>query len=438
MTHRNRTMDQYRSRWNLRATFIEMFCTVKTAVDNPMMNPSGSGGRKSLLSARRRRPRWQLWLLGRRRRRWSWRIPGCLRKMYFGSGMTMTIHGFKEDFKEEETRKGKGKGKGRKGKRKRWSTILSTKKQRKRKRKEKRKKSSCWRWKLLCQMKNGKDYENETWNEGYWAYEDETAWQSQGWDEWQEYDEYGIFPRKRKERKGKRKERSWTFRNKEKDKVMGKEKQTMWNPSHSSQPSVQQASSTFVSECLWFLCDTFRCKLDISQGHTGLKIRVWSLIFQVVHSWDRKANPVQKVEEEGVAFHTENQMPPNCGKFLDLGCTRAMGSRNAVNAFCDYVDNNDCGLWYKIEPTSSRFFFANSQQTKCTEKLVIHMNDKSWSLHTTEFDIVEEGNVPLLMSLPQMRNLGFQFELSPQKSFLKLYKTRNLEASTQDGKRALI
>ena len=27
--------------------------------------------------------------------------------------------------------------------------------------------------------------ENENWNEGYWAYEDETAWQSQGWDEWQ-------------------------------------------------------------------------------------------------------------------------------------------------------------------------------------------------------------------------------------------------------------
>ena len=62
--------------------------------------------------------------------------------------------------------------------------------------------------------------------------------------------------------------------------------------------------------------------------------------------------------------------------------------------------------------------FANSQQTRCTEKLVIHMYDKAWSVHTTEFDIVAEGNVPLLMSLPQMRNLGFQFELSPQQSFL--------------------
>ena len=115
--------------------------------------------------------------------------------------------------------------------------------------------------------------------------------------------------------------------------------------------------------------------------------------------------------EEGIAFHTENQMPPTVA-ILDLGCTRAMGSRNAANAFCEYVDKHDCGLWYKIEPSSSRFFFANSQQTKCTEKLVIQMYDKAWNVQ------VEDGNVPLLMSLPQMRNLGFQFELSPQQSFL--------------------
>ena len=46
MTHRNRTMDQYRV-MELREVFIELFCTVKTAVDNPMMNPSGSGGRRA-------------------------------------------------------------------------------------------------------------------------------------------------------------------------------------------------------------------------------------------------------------------------------------------------------------------------------------------------------------------------------------------------------
>ena len=81
-----------------------------------------------------------------------------------------------------------------------------------------------------------------------------------------------------------------------------------------------------------------------------------------------------------------------------------MGSRNAVNAFCDYVDKHDCGLWYKVEETSSRFFFANTQQTECAETLAIQMYD---NVHTTEFDIVQEGNVPLLMSLPQMRKPWF-------------------------------
>ena len=188
------------------------------------------------------------------------------------------------------------------------------------------------------------------------------------------------------------------------------------NPSHSPQPAVQQAALPSSASASGF----FVTHSDVSL--TSVKVtkdeeQSMEPDFSGCAFLGQEANPVQKVEEEGVAFHTENQMPPTVA-ILDLGCTRAMGSRNAVNAFCDYVDNHDCGLWYKIEPTSSRFFFANSQQTKCTEKLVIHMYDNSWSVHTTEFDIVEEGNVPLLMSLPQMRNLGFQFELSPQKSFL--------------------
>ena len=76
----------------------------------------------------------------------------------------------------------------------------------------------------------------------------------------------------------------------------------------------------------------------------------------------------------------------------------------------------------KIQPTSSRFFFANSQQSKCTEKLVIFMYDHGWNTQFTEFDIVEEGDVPLLMSLPQMRNLGFQFELYSREGLFVLCK----------------
>ena len=56
--------------------------------------------------------------------------------------------------------------------------------------------------------------------------------------------------------------------------------------------------------------------------------------------------------------------------------TRAMGSRKTADAFCRYVGSHpNSGLWNEIQPTSSRFFFANSQQPKCTEKIVILMHD---------------------------------------------------------------
>ena len=79
--------------------------------------------------------------------------------------------------------------------------------------------------------------------------------------------------------------------------------------------------------------------------------------------------------ENGLAFHSDNSAPPTVC-ILDLGCTGAMGSRRAVEAFCSYVDSHpNSGLWYGTQPTSSRFFFANSQQSKCTGKLVIFMYD---------------------------------------------------------------
>ena len=48
MTHRGRTLDQYNVQ-ELRDLFLEIFCTTKTAVDDPMMQPSGIGQRRSFL-----------------------------------------------------------------------------------------------------------------------------------------------------------------------------------------------------------------------------------------------------------------------------------------------------------------------------------------------------------------------------------------------------
>lgn len=114
----------------------------------------------------------------------------------------------------------------------------------------------------------------------------------------------------------------------------------------------------------------------------------------------------------------ENAVPPAVC-ILDLGCARAMGSRRAAEAFCKYADSNpDSLLRYEFRETSSRFFFAKSQQSKCIEKSVVFMYDFNWTLQCAEFDIVDEGDVPLLMSLPQMRNAGFQIELTPDQAFL--------------------
>ena len=96
-----------------------------------------------------------------------------------------------------------------------------------------------------------------------------------------------------------------------------------------------------------------------------------------------------------------------------------MASRVAAQdlmKFCD--DNPNCGIWYTTTETTSQFTFANSESTKCQQKLVICMYDREYAVQSTEFDIVEQGHVPILMSLPQMRNLRFQFELHPDKALI--------------------
>ena len=67
---------------------------------------------------------------------------------------------------------------------------------------------------------------------------------------------------------------------------------------------------------------------------------------------------------EWIAFHTENRSPPAVC-ILDRGCIRAICSRKAVEAFCRYaaLDPNS-GLWNAIQPISSRFFSAYSQESK--------------------------------------------------------------------------
>ena len=54
---------------------------------------------------------------------------------------------------------------------------------------------------------------------------------------------------------------------------------------------------------------------------------------------------------------------------LDLGCTRAMGSRVAIMNFIEAAKNTS--IKTEILPTNGTFNFANSQTTTCKEKMSV-------------------------------------------------------------------
>jgi hypothetical protein len=91
-----------------------------------------------------------------------------------------------------------------------------------------------------------------------------------------------------------------------------------------------------------------------------------------------------------------------------------MGSRAAVTLFANAA--RAAGLSLEFLPSTSHFSFANSQTSRCWEKLRIWF--KTEPPCCTDFEILEEGNVPLLLSLVQMRNLHFQFSFSPEAVYL--------------------
>jgi hypothetical protein len=90
-----------------------------------------------------------------------------------------------------------------------------------------------------------------------------------------------------------------------------------------------------------------------------------------------------------------------------------MGSRVAVEAMMKAAASD--GIKCEILPTHATFRFANSQ------KSIVKWKCRVWFPTTppinTDFDIVEEGTVPILFSLVQMQNLRFSLHLSPEGSY---------------------
>ena len=107
---------------------------------------------------------------------------------------------------------------------------------------------------------------------------------------------------------------------------------------------------------------------------------------------------------------------------LDSGCTRAMGSRFAIDRLVKACMNHRYSHLIKFtkEASNNRFSFANGESSHVKEKLIIHLKNpkhpNGWV--TTTVDILDKGRVPILFSVEQMRNLRMNIEHTPAGEFL--------------------
>ena len=106
----------------------------------------------------------------------------------------------------------------------------------------------------------------------------------------------------------------------------------------------------------------------------------------------------------------------------DTGCTRAMGSRCAIDRLvqaCQQHPKRD-HIWFSKQPCSSMFSFANGEQSTVEERLVIHFRHDqahgAWI--ATCDDILDKGKVPILFSVEQIRSLRSNIEHTPVGEFL--------------------
>ena len=94
---------------------------------------------------------------------------------------------------------------------------------------------------------------------------------------------------------------------------------------------------------------------------------------------------------------------------LDLGCTRSMGSLHAVKAF------EEAAWWYGITCEWKRCWtkmsFANSESAWLEWCVVVWFPTEP--AVCTTIDVHEGGDIPILLSLPQMMNLGLDLKLRP-------------------------
>ena len=97
---------------------------------------------------------------------------------------------------------------------------------------------------------------------------------------------------------------------------------------------------------------------------------------------------------------------------LDSGCTRAMGSRYAIEKLQRYVEANCPGrITFTYAPSGANLSFANSQSARITEKVTLWFDTQPPA--NTTIEVLDKGRVPILFSIQQMRNLRMTLEHTP-------------------------
>ena len=307
MAHRNRPLADYRIQ-ELREVYLEVFCTTRTSVENPLLAPSGHAGRKTFLVLDEGyldtyEGFWvedeedgaegfleldedTFWVFDDDSAAWfQRRFQG--RKMRRGKG------GGKH--------KGKGKGKGRGGRR-------------------------------FFKKKKGRSHMTEDQSDAWQAWD----WQDQSWDEdwsWQETEEsYAAKGKGKKGKKGKGKGK-WS-----KDgKGDGKDHFSNAASESSSAPTSQPkaiAASTF------FTMHNFSSLFEIER-----KEEVQDDVPQLLREQVYMATP-----ESEMSYLTHALTPTSM--VLDLGCTRAMTSWRAAKDLMEFCDQNP-RLWTLVSARSN-------------------------------------------------------------------------------------
>ena len=92
---------------------------------------------------------------------------------------------------------------------------------------------------------------------------------------------------------------------------------------------------------------------------------------------------------------------------LDNGCTKSMGSW-----YAKAIEPYPHRMKYEYIPCNTRFTFANGQTSKVDWTLRLFFNTSPPMV--TNIDILEQGQVPILLSIDQMRNLHMTTEHTPQ------------------------